>query len=219
MINYQLDKKSSERISVLCLGAHPDDIEIGCGGTILQIAENYPRAEFYWVVFSGSAVRAREAEGCANAFLKGTEKKEVTIQGFRDGFFPYHGAEIKDYFEGLKRSCQPDIVFTHYRDDRHQDHRLIHDLTWNTFRDHLILEYEIPKYDGDMGMPNVFVPVSEDNLARKIKLLQKHFESQANKHWFADETFRALPRLRGMECAQTYAEAFYCRKATLPFSS
>ncbi len=215
MLGLQLAAKTSEPLSVLCLGAHPDDIEIGCGGTVLNLMESYPRIEFWWVVFSGSAVRAREAAECANAFLQGTEKKEVTIKGFRDGYFPYHGAEIKDYFEGLKRAVDPDLVFTHYREDLHQDHRLINELTWNTFRNHLILEYEIPKYDGDTGTPNCFVPISEDTLKRKAALLQKHFASQAGKHWFADETFRALPRLRGMECTERYAEAFYCRKAVI----
>ena len=216
MLGLQLTTKTSEPLSVLCLGAHPDDIEIGCGGTVLSLIESYPRIEFWWVVFSGSAVRAREAAECANAFLKGTEKKEVAVKGFRDGFFPYHGAEIKDYFEGLKRAVDPDLIFTHYREDRHQDHRLLHELTWNTFRNHLILEYEVPKYDGDVGIPNCFVPISEETLKRKMSLLQRHFPSQADRHWFADETFRALPRLRGMECAEQYAEAFYCRKTVIP---
>ena len=215
MLGLNLKRKPSEPLSVLCLGAHPDDIEIGCGGTVLSLVEQYPRSDFLWIVFSGSSVRAREAEVCANAFLNGAEKKEVVVQGFRDGFFPYQGAEIKEYFEGLKRAFQPDIVLTHYRDDRHQDHRFLNELTWNTFRNHVIIEYEIPKYDGDFGSPNFFVPLSESILAKKISLLQKHFVSQAQKHWFSEETFRAVPRMRGMECASTYAEAFYCRKTVL----
>jgi len=199
---------------ILCLGAHCDDIEIGCGGTLLKLAATYPSLHVDWVVFSSTPARAQEATASAQHFLEALPNNTVRIFAFRDGFFPYAGAAIKEEFEGLKASCQPDLIFTHYREDRHQDHRLLNELTWNTFRDHLILEYEIPKYDGDLGQPNFFVHLEEVYCQRKIAYLLRHFQSQANKHWFTEETFRALLRLRGIEARapQLYAEAFYVRK-------
>jgi LmbE family N-acetylglucosaminyl deacetylase len=199
--------------TVLLLGAHSDDIEIGCGGTVLRLIEQFPRASYHWVVFSGVGRRGEEAAASARAFL-GPVQQQVHVETFRDGYFPYQGAEIKEYFERLKGKVDPQLVFTHYRDDRHQDHRVISDLTWNTFRNHLILEYEIPKYDGDLGVPNFFVRLEEIVCQKKIDLLLMHFESQTPKHWFSEETFRALLRLRGMEAHADghYAEAFYCRK-------
>ena len=139
---------------VLCLGAHADDIEIGCGGTVLHLAATVPGAEFTWIVLSGDGTRAEEARRGAALFLGSAARAHVVVKAFRDGFFPYVGASIKEYFEGLKRDQTPDVIFTHYRGDRHQDHRLVSELTWNTFRDHLILEYEVPKYDADLGTPN-----------------------------------------------------------------
>lgn len=199
---------------ILCLGAHCDDIEIGCGGTLLKLAATYPALQVDWVVFSSTPERAQEAAASAQNFLAALPNNTVQILAFRDGFFPYAGAAIKEEFERLKASCQPDLVFTHYREDRHQDHRLLNELTWNSFRDHLILEYEIPKYDGDLGQPNFFVHLEEMDCQRKIAYLLRHFQSQANKHWFTEETFRALLRLRGIEARapQLYAEAFYARK-------
>jgi LmbE family N-acetylglucosaminyl deacetylase len=201
---------------LLCVGAHSDDIEIGCGGTILKLTEEHPGLELMWVVFSAEGVRNEEARDSAKAFLTKAARSHVLVKDFRGSFFPFQGEEIKQFFETLK-SFQPDIVFTHYRDDRHQDHRVLSDLTWNTFRSHVILEYEIPKYDGDFGVPNFFVPVSEAHCRRKAQLLRKHFKSQANKHWFTEELFLATPRIRGMECDSPtrYAEAFYCRKIIL----
>jgi LmbE family N-acetylglucosaminyl deacetylase len=202
---------------ILCLGAHCDDIEIGCGGTILRLAQNLPRFEIHWVVFTASPERRREAFRCARLFLKNVHSKQIVVHSYRDGFLPYNGQRVKEDFEQLKKLFSPDLVFTHYRHDLHQDHRLICELTWNTFRNHLILEYEIPKYDGDMGTPNLFVNLTESLCAKKIRLILKAFKTQRNKHWFTEETFRSLLRLRGIEAngPGKYAEAFYCRKLTL----
>jgi LmbE family N-acetylglucosaminyl deacetylase len=208
MIEFGLDRVTR----VLCLGAHSDDIEIGCGGTLLKLLRDRSDLQVQWVVFSGRGSRAREARASAKAFLAGGAKSKVVIRQFRDSFFPTQLKEIKGYFETIKSSFEPDLVFTHYRDDRHQDHRVVSDLTWNTFRNHVILEYEIPKYDGDFGIPNFFVRLEENDCRKKVDYLCRHFQTQANKHWFAEETFRGLMRLRGMECASAYAEAFYCRK-------
>jgi LmbE family N-acetylglucosaminyl deacetylase len=199
---------------MLCLGAHSDDIEIGCGGTILQLLSSHPNVDVSWVVFSSGRKREREARTSATLFLKQAKRHKVTVKKFRDGFFPYEGARIKEFFETIKREVNPDLVFTHYRDDRHQDHRTISDLTWNTFRRHLILEYEIPKYDGDLGSPNFFVPLKQETCARKIKYICDMFQTQRNKAWLTEDTFQAMLRLRGVECAapDKYAEAFYCRK-------
>ena len=212
------NRKRSQTFRILCLGAHSDDIEIGCGGTILRLAEMYPRTDIRWVVFSARQKRREEAMHSATLYLKKATRRQVNICGFRDGFFPYEGGEVKEYFEQLKIEFQPDLIFTHYRHDLHQDHRLICELTWNTWRHHLILEYEVPKYDGDLGRPNFFVPLPNRLLKRKIDYLLKCFQTQSNRHWFCEETFRALPRLRGMETggAATYAEAFYARKLVLP---
>ena len=207
----------TQPLHVLCLGAHSDDIEIGCGATLLRLAEEYPGLVVDWVVFSGSPQRAKEARASATRFLRKVKTKNIATHAFRDGFFPYIGGEIKDVFEGLKRSTIPQLVFTHYRNDLHQDHRVISELTRNTWRSHVILEYEIMKYDGDLGQPNVFVPVTEKQLDTKIKILLEAFPTQASKHWFDRETFRALPRLRGMEsnAPTRFAEAFYGHKVRL----
>jgi LmbE family N-acetylglucosaminyl deacetylase len=203
--------------SVLCLGAHADDIEIGCGGTVLRWAEQNPGLVFHWVVFSAVGSRRSEAERSARGFLKSAREPRIDLHAFQDGFFPSHLSEIKDTFERLKTSVAPDVILTHYGADRHQDHRVVSELTWNTFRHHLILEYEIPKYDGDLGQPNVFVPLDEAVCEQKIDLLYEHFPTQAGKTWFDRDTFRGLMRLRGVECAAPgrFAEAFYGRKLTL----
>src|ERR1700744_3227211 len=199
---------------ILCLGAHSDDIEIGAGGTLLKLVSQVPDLEIQWVVFSAPGPRADEARRSAEEFLVGVPRKQVIIGSFRESYFPSEWVSIKDWFEGVKAKFDPDIVFTHYRDDRHQDHRVLSDLAWNTFRNHLILEYEILKYDGDLGCPNVFVPLSEELCKRKIELLLKNFETQSTKHWFTRDTFEAMLRIRGIECASETgrAEAFYCRK-------
>jgi LmbE family N-acetylglucosaminyl deacetylase len=199
---------------VLCLGAHSDDIEIGCGGSVLSLLAAGGQVDVRWVVFAADDEREREARASAALFLKGARLSEVAVRRFRNGYFPYVGDAIKDYFEELKAGAAPDVVFTHYREDRHQDHRVISDLTWNTFRNHVILEYEIPKYDGDLGSPNLFVPIDEAHCREKIRILQSSFTTQRDKHWFDEATFRAVMRLRGMEsCAPSFhAEAFYARK-------
>jgi len=199
-------------LNVLCLGAHCDDIEIGTGGTLLKLFDTYKVNSVKWVIFSSNEVRKKEATKSARRFLEKINNHDIRIQAYRDGFLPFMAAKVKDYFEVLKKEFNPDIVFTHYRDDRHQDHRLVSDLTWNTWRDHLILEYEIPKYDGDLGIPNFYVTLEKKYIDKRNKILLESFESQQSKHWFDDATFKALPRLRGMESATLFAEAFYARK-------
>lgn len=209
--------RRGERLKVLCVGAHSDDIEIGAGATILGWIASGVSLEAHWVVLSASGAREAEARGAAADFLAGAASATVEIGGFRDGFFPYQGAEIKAWFEGLKNRVTPDVILTHTRDDAHQDHREVAKLTTNTFRDHLVLEYEIPKWDGDLGRPNTYLAASRDCMARKIALLDRHFASQRSKDWFDAATFMGLARLRGMECRAPdgLAEAFHVRKLRL----
>jgi LmbE family N-acetylglucosaminyl deacetylase len=201
-------------LNLLCLGAHADDLEIGCGGTVLRLAAEMPDLAVRWIVFSGSERRAEEARHSAAAFLSGVADRRIEVMSFRDGYFPYEGAGIKDCFEVLKREFRPSLVLTHWQGDAHQDHRLIAELTHNTFRDHLVLSYEIPKYDGDIGRPNFYVPLSRTQAERKVETLRRFFPSQAGRGWFTDETFLALARLRGIECnaPDGLAEAFHARK-------
>jgi LmbE family N-acetylglucosaminyl deacetylase len=217
MIQFSLDRRPGEALKILCLGCHSDDIEIGCGGTILRLASQYAQCEFHWVVFSAIGTRKAEAQRGAELFVGRERLRVVRLESFQDGFMPYVGGDVKMVFEDLKRSVFPDLIFTHSRTDAHQDHRLVAELTWNTFRDHCILEYEIPKYDGDMGQPNVFVPLDTEVSERKVAYLMDAFQSQHSRRWFAQQTFQSLLRLRGMECnaASGYAEAFYCRKLVL----
>jgi LmbE family N-acetylglucosaminyl deacetylase len=204
-------------LRVLAVGAHADDIEIGCGGTILRLVAEHRGLTVDWVVLSGTGDRGAEAADSAAAFLDGAAERRVVVERFRDGFFPYDGAAVKERFERLKAEVDPDVVFTHRLEDRHQDHRLVAELTWNTFRDHLILEYEIPKYEGDLGQPNLFVPLAAELCERKVELLRKGFPSQAGRDWFTDDTFWAQLRLRGLESRSPsrYAEAFGARKLVL----
>jgi LmbE family N-acetylglucosaminyl deacetylase len=201
---------------VLLLGAHCDDIEIGCGGTVMQLARRYPGAQFMWITLSSDAERAAETRNAAARILEGATTTTVRVEEFKGSYFPYCGPELKDYFEGLKE-FRPDLILTHCRDDYHQDHRVTNELTWNTFRDHLILEYEVPKYDGDIGRPSMFVALTRDEMKRKCDVLLECFPSQAHRRWFTRDTFESLARLRGIECnaAEGYAEAFYARKARL----
>jgi LmbE family N-acetylglucosaminyl deacetylase len=210
-------KSKPEPLRVLCLGAHSDDIEIGCGGTLLHLARRAGGADLDLVVFSGGAVRAREARASARRLGREAASVRVVTHRFRDGFFPSQTARIKEAFEALKRRPAPDVVFTPWRGDAHQDHRLLAELAWNTFRDHLILEYEIAKYDGDLATPNVYVPLTRDVCAAKIAHLRAAFPSQASNQWFDDEAFWALLRLRGIESNSPtrYAEGFHCRKLAL----
>ena len=217
MRSLTLPYDGASALQVLCLGAHSDDIEIGCGGTILRLARQYPRCEFHWIVFSAVGPRAAEAQRAAALFTGATTIQGPLLKTFQDGFMPFVGGEIKAVFEDLKLAVSPDLIFTHNRQDAHQDHRLLAELTWNTFRDHLILEYEIPKYDGDLGQPNLFVPLESEVCQRKVGYIMEAFPSQHSKRWFRAETFLSLLRLRGMECnaPSGYAEAFYCRKLVL----
>jgi LmbE family N-acetylglucosaminyl deacetylase len=216
MHSLSLARDAESPVNVLCLGAHSDDIEIGCGGTILRLARQYPNCMFHWVVFSAIGVRADEAQRAATLFAGAGALKGLQLKEFRDGFMPFVGAEVKAVFEDLK-SISPDLIFTHNRYDAHQDHRLVGELTWNTFRDHLILEYEIPKFDGDLGRPSVFVPLDSELCEKKVQHLMDTFQSQRSKRWFQSETFFSLLRLRGMECnaPSGYAEAFYSHKLML----
>jgi LmbE family N-acetylglucosaminyl deacetylase len=202
---------------VLAIGCHADDIEIGCGGTLLALARANPKLEVDWVVLAAEGDRADEARASAEGFLAGVATSRVEVLGFRDGFLPYLGGEVKDAFEALQGRVDPQLVLTHVSYDAHQDHRLACELTWNTFRNHAILEYEIPKVDGDIGRPNLFVPLSKELVEEKLALLERFFPSQAGRHWFDRELFLGLMRIRGMECVapDRYAEAFTARKTVL----
>ncbi|MGA2271929.1 MAG: PIG-L deacetylase family protein [Bryobacteraceae bacterium] len=221
MLPISVCKSNTFPLQILCLGAHSDDIEIGCGGTVLQLLSCYRDLKLLWVVLSSGNEREREARKSAALFLEHAAQKEVMIKDFRDGYFPFDGARIKDVFEDLKKQVSPDLIFTHYRDDRHQDHRVISDLTWNTWRNHMILEYEIPKYDGDLGSPNYFVPLRREICERKIRYICDVFQTQGNKAWLTADTFEGILRLRGVECVapEKYAEAFYCRKLVCEFKA
>lgn len=202
---------------VLAIGCHSDDIEIGCGGTLLALTQTVPGIEVDWMVLAASEERAAEARSSAASFLAAAGAMRVDVYGFRDGFLPHSGSEVKELFEGLKARVDPQLIFTHSRYDLHQDHRLACELTWNTFRNHLILEYETPKVDGDLGTPNFFVPLSEQVAETKVALLERHFPSQTSKHWFDRDLFMGLMRIRGMEAIapERYAEAFTCRKGVM----
>ncbi len=201
-------------LRVVCVGAHADDLEIGCGGTIRQLVERHPGSFVRWWVLTGDETRQHEAEDAAERLLGDACCLEVSVSGFRDGYLQAEVGRVKDAFEAFRRGPEPDLIYTHTRHDRHQDHRLVSDLTWNTWRDHLILEYEIPKWDGDLGQPNCYVPLTEAAVRRKIDVLMSSFATQRAKPWFDEATFRALLRLRGVECRapEGYAEAFHARK-------
>jgi LmbE family N-acetylglucosaminyl deacetylase len=214
---WSLVRPSTSGRHILCLGAHSDDIEIGCGGTILRLLQTWENCHVTWVVFSATGDRRREAVASAKRFLHGARTRVIVTKSFKESFFPYRGEEIKIFFEHLKASPAPDLILTHYRDDLHQDHRVINELTWNTFRNHRILEYEIPKYDGDLGQPNVYVPLTRMISETKVNNLMKGFSTQRSRQWFTEDTFYSLLRLRGIEsnAPDRYAEAFYGRKLIL----
>ena len=216
MLELLLNKSRDSSLKILCLGAHSDDIEIGCGGTIMKLLQTYSNVEFLWVVFSADEIRKQEALKSASLLLEKALIKKIRIHNFRDSFFPYQGSEIKESFEDMK-AFNPDLIFTHQYSDLHQDHKQISELTYNTFRNHLILEYEIPKYDGDLGSPNVFSLLEKTLCNRKTKLLIDSFKSQEHNQWFSESTFQAILRLRGIEANSPtgYAEAFYCRKIVI----
>jgi LmbE family N-acetylglucosaminyl deacetylase len=214
MLSIRLGDHQPRIDHVLCLGAHCDDLEIGCAGTVLSLVGGPHPPAVTWVVFASDETRHAEALQAAEMLLREASQVQIVIKKFRDGFLPYDGALVKEAFEDLKGMVSPDLVLTHYRHDLHQDHRLISELTWNTFRNHVILEYEIPKYDGDLGIPNFFVPLDESLCRRKVETILQSFPSQRHKRWFSGDVFWSLMRLRGMECnaPSSYAEAFYCRK-------
>lgn len=209
--------RPGERLSVLCIGAHSDDIEIGAGATILGWIDRGVHLDVHWAVLSAAGKRSEEAYASAKSFLANAHSATIDIATFQDGFFPYQGADIKAWFENLRLRTSPDVILCHWHNDAHQDHRQVSSLTWNTFRDHPILEYEIPKWDGDIGRPNVYFPTSKQLIVRKSELLREHFASQRSKDWFDAETFLSLARLRGVECRapEGFAEAFHARKLTL----
>ncbi|MEX0914978.1 MAG: PIG-L deacetylase family protein [Wenzhouxiangellaceae bacterium] len=217
MIGLDLVKPADGALSILCLGAHSDDIEIGAGATVLELARRYPEARIAWHVFAGAGSRGEEARASAEHFTRGYASANIAVHEFRDGYFPAQLADLKPQLEAAKAASKPDVVLTHFRGDLHQDHRTISDVTWQTFRDAFILEYEIAKYDGDLGAPNFFVPISVDAYKEKLESLERFFGSQRSKDWFTADTFSALMRLRGVECraASGYAEAFYVRKGVL----
>jgi LmbE family N-acetylglucosaminyl deacetylase len=214
LLRFVLSQERRGPLKLLCLGAHADDIEIGGGGTILRLVSEVPSLVVRWIVFSGAGPRDAEARNSAAAFLANVSEKQIQVLKFRDGYFPYQGADIKDCFEDIKREFNPSLILTHWQGDAHQDHRLIAELTHNTFRDHLVLEYEIPKYDGDVGNPTFFVPLSAAQLRRKVETIGRYFASQYGRSWFSDDTFFATARLRGIGCnaPEGVAEAFYVRK-------
>lgn len=215
MLQFQLDKDRAAP-TILLLGAHCDDIEIGCAGAVMRLLERHPAARFVWVTLSSDPQRAAETRAAAARLLARAAEPVVRVEQFRGSYFPHCGPELKDYFEGLK-AHRPDLILTHARHDLHQDHRVTNELTWNTFRDHAVLEYEIPKFDGDLGVPNVFVPLTRAEMKAKCDLLMDCFPSQSGRQWFTRDTFEALARLRGIECnaPEGYAEAFYGRKLSL----
>lgn len=215
MRGLHLTSSSDDPLRILCIGAHADDIEIGCGGTLMKILNAHPHSILLWAVFSAADERAAEARATSDRFMADAAQHDLHISSFRDGFFPYDGAALKLIFEETLKPFEPTLIFTHHRSDRHQDHRTLSDLSWNTFRDHLILEYEIPKYDGDLGHPNLFVALDETTSRRKVKNLMDGYPSQQTKHWFTEETFYAMLRMRGVESRNQYAEAFHCRKMAL----
>jgi LmbE family N-acetylglucosaminyl deacetylase len=217
LLGLEFNAGRSSPFRVLCLGAHSDDLEIGCGGTILRLLRELKDVSIFWVVLSSDDRRGEEARKSAVEILGEARDATVEVKEFRNGFFPYVGERIKEYFEELKGKTDPDLIFTHFRHDLHQDHRVVSELTWNTFRDHMILEYEIPKFDGDMGSPNLFVPLDRGICEKKVEIIIRSFPSQREKKWFTDDLFLSILRIRGMECNSKhgFAEGFFCRKAAL----
>jgi len=208
MVGLQLEKVRT----ILCLGSHSDDIEIGCGGTIIKLLAENSSVDVFWVVFSATDERAGEANRSAQLFLEKAHNKTIIVKKFRETFFPYCATEIKEFFKKLQNEISPDLIFTHRREDLHQDHRLVSELTWNTFRDHLIMEYEIPKYEGDLGRPNIFTKLSRQTCQQKVATIFNTFLTQRTKKWFSEDTFWALLRIRGVESNCEFAEGLYCRK-------
>jgi LmbE family N-acetylglucosaminyl deacetylase len=215
VLELELPSSGSRRpFRILCVGAHCDDIDIGCGATLLKLLARGRPSEVTWVVFGSTPERARELRASARRFLRRAHRWEVVTYEFRDSYFPAEYQRVKESFELLKRLPAPDVIFTHRRDDLHQDHRLISELTWNAFRNHLVLEYEVPKYDGDLTTPNAYVAVSEALVKQKVQILMGCYRTQIAKSWFTPDTFKGIMRLRGIEAGSGsgWAEGFHARK-------
>ena len=214
MLKFHFAAAKKKTLRILCVGAHSDDIEIGCGGTILRLLSEYADVEVHWIIFGSNGQRNSEATASARNFLSGAKRKKIVVKNFKDSYFPYRAEKMKKYFTALSKRISPDVIFTHYRHDLHQDHRLISELTWNAYRNHLILEYEIVKYDGDLGLPNFFVHIDKALCRKKVDFIMDSFKSQREKDWFTPDAFFSILRLRGIESRAPgrYAEGFYCRK-------
>ncbi|HXD05105.1 MAG TPA: PIG-L deacetylase family protein [Burkholderiaceae bacterium] len=214
MLALTLQSPQRPRLEVLCVGAHCDDIEIGCGGAVLSLQREGRACRFHWLVLSSVPQRRDEASAAFEAMVMPQNRGELRVFGLRDGLLPSHFAELKSYFEQMKSDVEPDLIFTHHGADRHQDHAIVSQVTWQTFRDHTIWEYEIPKFDGDLSTPNLYVPLSSDVAAMKVDVIMTSFASQAGKPWFKADNLQAMMRLRGIESrsGSGFAEAFHCRK-------
>jgi LmbE family N-acetylglucosaminyl deacetylase len=221
MLALTLAPPSARQLDILCIGAHCDDIEIGCGGTILSLQRQYPRCKIHWLVLTSVPTRRQEAMTAVRKFIRPSARGEVRIGTLPDGYLPAHFSEVKTQFEDLKRAIHPDLILTHHELDRHQDHSLISQITWQTFRDHMIWEYEIPKYDGDLLTPNMYVPLVSAVAARKVAMIVRTFSSQETKSWFSAENLLAAMRIRGLESRSPsgFAEAFHCRKLVWPLAA
>jgi len=219
LLALKLLPSAGKALDILCIGAHCDDIEIGCGATILSLQAQNPRCRFHWFILTSTPQRRIEAMEAVEALVEAPARGEIRILALRDGFLPAHVAEVKDEFEQVKRSTNVDLILTHHGQDRHQDHELASRVTWQTFRDHMIWEYEIPKYDGDLLTPNLYVPLPSERVARKLEVITRAFRSQQTKSWFKRENLEALMRLRGLEsrAPSGYSEAFHCRKLLCTF--
>jgi LmbE family N-acetylglucosaminyl deacetylase len=216
MLSLSFPQSSSRQpLRVLCLGAHCDDIDIGCGGTLLKLLAEQRRVEVTWVSFSAAGPRGVELKASARRFLRKAQRSEVITYDFRDSFFPAQYQAVKEAFVALRKRVDADVVFTHERDDLHQDHRIVSELTWNAFRNHLVLEYEIPKYDGGLTTPNAYVPLDAGHVEGKVRALMSCYRSQLARSWFTPETFRALMRIRGIEAGCAWAEGFHANKLCL----
>jgi len=218
MIPLLFDRERAAPLRVLCLGAHCDDIEIGCGGSLLRLREWYPEVEIRWIVLTGDERRAAETRASAKRFGVEPSDGGVVVEAFRDGFLPYEGAAVKDAVLRRRGDFSPDLVLTHYRNDRHQDHRVVSEIAWNLYRDHLVLEFEIPKWDGDLGVPNLFVPLEASHVEKKLAIVREEYATQHEKQAFDLDAFRGLMSLRGVECRAPWAEAFHARKLLLSAS-
>jgi len=210
----QLETPAGRPLSILAIGAHPDDIEIGAGGTLLSLAAACPGLQARYLVLTGTAERHEEARSAASAFLPATDV-HIDLHELPEGRFPAVWARVKDALEDVARSCSPDLILAPSRADAHQDHRTIGEIVPTVFRDQLYLGYEIPKWDGDLSQPSMYLPLSADVARRKVELLHKCFPSQRVRDWWDDEVFLGMARLRGMECRAPYAEAFTCTKSAI----